>query len=71
MHMEKDFCVFLPLTKARNLFLLFFIFDIHPPFTRKQMVLLYFGLNVRTRLEVVIFEVSGSFVFQMKAEASH
>ena len=42
---------------------------IYPPFTRKRIVLLYFGRNVRTRLGVAIFEVSGPPVFHIKAGA--
>ena len=41
-----------------------------PPFTRKRIVSLYFERDVRTRLGVAIFEVSGPSVFHIKAEAS-
>ena len=38
------------------LFCIFFVFvHIHPPFTRKRIVSLYFGRDVRTRLGVAIF----------------
>ena len=49
-------------------FLYLFIF--YSPFTRKRIVSLYFGRDVRTRLGVAIFEVSGPPVFHIKAEAS-
>ena len=45
----------------------FFVFvHIYPPFTRKRIVSLYFGRDVRTRLGVAIFEVSGPSVFHIK-----
>ena len=43
---------------------------IYPPFTRKRIALLYFGRDVRNRLGVAIFEVSGPPVFHIKAGAS-
>ena len=46
------------------------IVHIYPPFTRKQIVSLYFGRDVRTRLGVAISEVSGPPVFHIKAAAS-
>ena len=49
----------------------FFVFvHIYPPFTRKRIVSLYFGRDLRTRLGVAIFEVSGPSVFHIKTEAS-
>ena len=51
-------------------FLYFFIYHIYPPFTRKQIVSLYFGRCVRTRLIVAISKVSGPPVFHIKMEAS-
>ena len=45
-------------------FVLFAIF--YPPFTRKRIVSLYFGREVRTRLGVAFFEVYGSPVFHIK-----
>ena len=54
-----------------DLFILFyFICHIYPPFTRKQIVSLYFGRDVRTRLEVAISEMSGPPVFHIKVVAS-
>ena len=53
-----------------NIFFLYYIFHIYPPFTRKRVVLLYFGLGVRTRLGVAFFEVYGPPVFHIKAGAS-
>ena len=38
---------------------LYCIVHIYPPLTRKRIVSLYFGLDVRTRLGVAISEVSG------------
>ena len=43
---------------------------IYPPFTRKRIVLLYFGREVRTRLGVAISEMYGPPVFHIKAGAS-
>ena len=43
---------------------------IYPPFTRKRIVSLYFGRDVRTRLGVAISEVCGPPVFHIKAGAS-
>ena len=43
-----------------------FICPIYPPFTRKQIVSLYFGRDVRTRLGVAISEMSRSPVFYIK-----
>ena len=53
-------------------FCLFFCFICHfyPPFTRKRIVSLYFGREVRTRLGVAFFEVYGPPVFHIKAGAS-
>ena len=49
------------------LFCLFcFICHIYPPFTRKRIVSLYFGREVRTRLGVAFFEVYGPPVFHIK-----
>ena len=49
------------------LFLFFcFICHIYPPFTRKRIVSLYFGRDVRTRLGVAFFEVYGPPVFHIK-----
>ena len=48
-------------------FVLFcFVCHIYPPFTRKRIVSLYFGPEVRTRLGVVFFEVYGPPVFHIK-----
>ena len=44
-----------------------FICHIYPPFTRKRVVSLYFGRDVRTRLGVAFFEVYGPPVFHIKA----
>ena len=46
----------------------FFCFSCHiyPPFTRKRIVSLYFGREVRTRLGVAFFEVYGPPVFHIK-----
>ena len=52
------------------LFLFCFICHIYPLFTRKRIVSLYFGREVRTRLGVAFFEVYGPPVFHIKAEAS-
>ena len=53
------------------LYFVFVFVHIYPPFTRKRIVSLYFGRDVRTRLGVAIFfEVSGPPVFHIKAEAS-
>ena len=51
-----------------TVFVLFFCFicHIYPPFTRKQIVSLYFGREVRTRLGVAFFEVYGPPVFNIK-----
>ena len=49
-----------------NLRFFVFIYHIYPPFTRKRIVLLCFGRNVRTRLEVAISEVFGLPVFHIK-----
>ena len=43
-----------------------FICHIYPPFTRKRIVSLYFGWEVRTRLGVAFFEVYGPPVFHIK-----
>ena len=47
-------------------FLFCFICHIYPPFTRKRIVSLYFGREVRTRLGVAFFEVYGPPVFRIK-----
>ena len=51
---------------SNSVFFFFFICHIYPPFTRKQIVSLYFGREVRTRLGVVFFEVYGPPVFYIK-----
>ena len=51
------------------IYFFFCIVHIYPPFTRKQIVLLYFGREVRTRLGVAISEMSGAPVFHIKAGA--
>ena len=56
-----NFCLF---------FFFCFICHFYPPFTRKRIVLLYFGREVRTRLGVAFFEVYGPPVFHIKAGAS-
>ena len=38
-----------------DVFLYFVFVHIYPPFTRKRIVSLYFGRDVRTRLGVAIF----------------
>ena len=43
-----------------------FICHFYPPFTRKRIVSLYFGREVRTRLGVSFFEVYGPPVFHIK-----
>ena len=44
------------LTSVKKDFFVFFVFvHIYPPFTRKRIVSLYFGRDVRTRLGVAIF----------------
>ena len=48
----------------------FYICHICSPFTRKRIVLLYFGRNARTRLGVAISELSGPPVFHIELEAS-
>ena len=56
-----------------NTFLKFFLFcivRIYPPFTRKQITLLYSGRDVRIGLGVAISEVSGPSVFHIKMGAS-
>ena len=57
---------------AENLLFCFICFICHfyPPFTRKRIVSLYFGREVRTRLGVAFFEVYGPPVFHIKAGAS-
>ena len=57
--------------KELSRFLFFcFICHFYPPFTRKRIVSLYFGREVRTRLGVAFFEVYGPPVFHIKAGAS-
>ena len=48
------------------IFYFYFICHIYPPFTRKRIVSLYFGREVRTRLGVAFFEVYGPPVFHIK-----
>ena len=43
--------------KLQKCFVFCFICHIYPPFTRKRIVSLYFGREVRTRLGVAFFEV--------------
>ena len=43
-----------------------FFCHVYPSFTRKRMISLYFGRDVRTRLGVAISEVSGPPVFHIK-----
>ena len=43
-----------------------FCCHIYPPFTRKRIVSLYFGREVRTRLGVSFFEVYGPPVYHIK-----
>ena len=52
------------------LFCFCFICHFYPPFTRKRIVSLYFGRDVRTRLGVAFFEVYAPPVFHIKAGAS-
>ena len=47
-------------------FIFCFICHIYPPFTRKRIVSLYFGREIRTRLGVAFFEVCGPPVFHIK-----
>ena len=49
-------------------FLYLFIFILH--LRKSELVSLYFGRDVRTRLGIAIFEVSGPPVFHIKAGAS-
>ena len=53
-----------------TLFVFFFLYWIHFPFTRKRIISLYFGRYVRTRLGVAISEVSGPSVFYIKVGVS-
>ena len=46
----------------------YFVWHIYPPFTRNQIVSLYFGRDVRTRLGLTICDVPGPPVFHIKAE---
>ena len=46
------------------------ICHIHPPFTKKRIVPLYFGRDVWPRLEVATSEVSGPPVFHLKTGVS-
>ena len=68
------FCFFDLAWKSDNICIVFCIFffciHIYPPFTRKRIVSLYFGREVRTRLGVAISEMSGPPVFHIKAGAS-
>ena len=52
--------------RPKGLFLFCFICHFYPPFTRKRIVSLYFGREVRTRLGVAFFEVYGPPVFHIK-----
>ena len=52
--------------QIRFLFFFCFICHIYPPFTRKRIVSLYFGREVRTRFGVAFFEVYGPPVFYIK-----
>ena len=47
-----------------------FCCHIYHQFTRKRIVSLYFGRDVRTCWVVAIFDVSGAPVFHIKVEAS-
>ena len=49
---------------------LYCIVHVYPPFTRKRIVSLSFGQDVRTRMGVAIFEVSWPPVFYIKMGAS-
>ena len=77
-HKKIAITLICPAFLVRNAFndcgkLYFFVFvfvHIYPPFTRKRIVSLYFGRDVRTRLGVAIFEVSGPPIFHIKAGAS-
>ena len=51
--------------------LFFFVCHIYLPFTRKRIVLLYFGQDVHTLLEFAIFKVSGPPIFHIKVGAFH
>ena len=51
-------------------YFLFIVVHVYSSFTRKQIVLLCFGRDVRTRLGVAIFEVFGPPVFHIKMGAS-
>ena len=55
-----------PPSSLSMLLLFCFICHIYPPFTRKRIVSLYFGREVRTRLGVAFFEVYGPPVFHIK-----
>ena len=61
------------LVAAIYLFHLFFILlaHIYPPFTRKRIVSLSFGRDVRTPLVVAISEVSRLPIFHIKMGRSH
>ena len=72
-----DRCVFFPLAwlvtakfVSRISDFLFLFANIYPPFTRKQIVLLSFGRDIRTRLGVAIFELSWKPFFHIKMGAS-
>ena len=56
--------------EIKNVVKLFVFVHIYPPFTRKRIVSLCFERDVRTRLGVAIFEVSGPSVFHIKTKAS-
>ena len=45
----------------------FYICHIYPPFTRKRIVSLHFGGDLRTRLGVAVSVLSGQPVFHIKA----
>ena len=48
---------------------LYCIVRVYPPFTRKRIVSLYFGRDIRTGLEAAISDVSGPSVFHIKLGA--
>ena len=61
---KQEGCFCFDYNQNRRLFC--FICHIYPPFTRKRIVSLYFGREVRTRLGVAFFEVYGPPVFHIK-----
>ena len=54
------------LTEDELILLFIIICHFYPPFTRKRIVSLYFGQEVRTRLGVAFFEIYGLPVFHIK-----